>query len=367
MNVGWIAPIDTRCGIAFYAKRYAESLSDFCTVTKLDPQNFLIKRKEFLRALSGCDCVHLQYETSFFLQGHSDFYPDLCKSIRQRKIVTLHELYRTAPGVFPRDALTGPWPLSTVKKIAWDLRHPHWAAFAKHQRKKFYADVVIVHSKFQKEILLERGFPNEKIAAIPLPIRKHAETAVVKDKDALPVVLGATGFINPAYDYELLFEVLEAMTIPWRFVWVGGARRDEDERLLHGINQKIDKREWREKFTVTGWVPDEARDRLLDEMHVFCAFFKERSSSESLADAVGAKTPIIASRIALTEELARFGPVLVLAPSEPDKIAKTITEMIFDKALNQRIKEAQALYGETYSTAACCRRVVDLYEKVVSI
>jgi glycosyltransferase involved in cell wall biosynthesis len=366
MKVGWIAPLHKKCGIAFYAERYAEALSSYCTVIKLDPEDFVRSGTDFLSALTGCSCVHIQYETSFFLHGRADFYPDLCGRIGLKKIVTLHELYRTVPGVFPREDILGAWPLKAIKRMAWDVRHPHWAAFARHQAAQFHADAVIVHSNFQKEILSDKRFDPDKIVVIPLPIRKSAAAEVFKVNVIRPAVLGATGFINPAYDYELLFRVLEAMTTEWRFIWVGGVRRDEDRRLLRWIEHEIDARGWRDRFTITGWVPDDERDRLLKGMHVFCAFFKERSSSESLGDAIAARTPVIACRIPLTEEISRYGPVLVLAPSEPEAIALTILKTISDKALLQKIEQAQANYSETNSPANCARSLVALYEKLIN-
>jgi glycosyltransferase involved in cell wall biosynthesis len=366
MNVGWIAPLNKKCGIAFYARRYADALSGHVRIIESDPDDFCRNRKDFLERMSGCDCVHIQYETSFFLNGRLDFYPELCRKIQGKKIVTLHEVYRRIPSVFPRENIKGTWPLKAIKEIVWDLKHPHWALFTKHLHTSFFADAIIVHSQFQKEILIEKGVDKEKINVVPLPIKVRPEAKVRPWNNALTIELGATGFINPSYDYDLLFKVLECIDRDWRFFWVGGLRRNDDAGLLRWLEQEIEKRGWKQRFTITGWVSDDERDRRLDEMHVFCAFFKDRSSSESLADAIAAKKLIIAGRIPLTEEIAGHGPVLVLAQQEPEAIAQTIWQSLSDKTLLQSIERAQVRYGETYSYAECAKIVVDLYEKVAN-
>jgi glycosyltransferase involved in cell wall biosynthesis len=367
MNVGWIAPLNKKCGIAFYARKYADALSGHVRIIESDPDDFCRNRNEFLDKISGCECVHIQYETSFFLNGRLDFYPELCRRIQGKKIVTLHEVYRRIPGVFPRENIKGMRPLKAIKEIVWDIRHRHWALFTKHLCESFFADALIVHSQFQKEILIEKGVDKEKINVVPLPIKVRPEAKVRPWNNALTIELGASGFINPSYDYDLLFKVLECVDGDWRFCWIGGLRRNEDAGLLHSIEREITRRGWKQRFTITGWVSDDERDRRLDEMHVFCAFFKDRSSSESLADAIAAKKLIIAGRIPLTEEIANHGPVLVLAQQEPEAIAQTILKTISDKALLNSIELAQTRYAETYSYEACSGQVASLYKKVIAL
>jgi glycosyltransferase involved in cell wall biosynthesis len=366
MNVGWIAPLKRKCGIAFYSRKYADALSRHVRLIECDPVDFVIGRKIFLDGLSGCDCVHIQYESSFFFHGRHDFYPELCRQIRARKIITLHEIYRNAPGVFPRGNIRGTWPVKAMKEILWDIRHPHWAAWTKHLRDSFHADVIIVHSLFQKEILIEKGLGKELIDVVPLPIKARAETQFRQNADGRGIVLGSTGFINPLYDYGLLLDVLGRIKGDWRFVWVGGLRRNDDAGVLGWLEQEIDKRGWTGRFTITGWVPDAERDRLLDELDVYCAFFKERSSSESLADAIAAKKPIVATRIPLTEEIVSHGPVLLLAPDGAEKTAECISALFGDRDRRHSLERAAAAYGRRYSYEACAQKLTDLYERVVA-
>jgi glycosyltransferase involved in cell wall biosynthesis len=369
MKVGWIAPLDKKCGIAFYSRKYADAISRLVQLVECDPSGFQSDRRGFLASIAGCDCVHIQYEPSFFLRGRRDFYQELCRQIRAKKIVSLHEVYREIPGVFPRENIRGNWPIRALRKFVWDQRHPHWAAFARHLGASFHADALVVHSHFQKEILAEKGIDKEKITVIPLPIKVRPETKTGPAGRAgvdATTSLGASGFINPLYDYDMLVRVLDNMKEAWRFTWVGGIRRDEDAAILGRLEGEIDKRGWGHKFTITGWVSDEERDRLVDGMDVFCAFFKERSSSESLADAIAARKPIIASRIPLTEELATCGPLLLLAPPGPEETAQCIRALLADRNRLRSMEQAAAAYGRKYSYEECSTTMKGLYERVIA-
>jgi glycosyltransferase involved in cell wall biosynthesis len=366
MKVGWVAPLHAKCGIAFYAGKYAKALSGHVELVECDPEDFCHDRKGFSARLSGCDCVHIQYETSLFRHGHKDWYPALCREVRAKKIVTLHEIYRQAPEVFPRENLTGARPLRALKGLLWDVRHPHWASFARHCRASFFADAIVVHSQFQKHILLEKGIDREKIGVIPMPVQPRRQTKTKAVRETREIVLGATGFINPLYDYDLLVKVLDKIKGEWRFIWVGGLRRNEDVNILRDLEREIDRRGWKQRFTITGWVSDEERDRLLDEMHVFCAFFKERSSSESLADAIASAKIIVATRIPLSEEMAAQGPVLALAPKSPQETAELIAGLLSDGQRRRSMEQASSAYAKTYSYDECAKTLAALYERVIA-
>jgi glycosyltransferase involved in cell wall biosynthesis len=366
MRVGWVAPLHAKCGIAFYAGKYAHALSGHVELVECDPEDFGHDRKGFSARLSGCDCVHIQYETSLFCRGRSDLYPGLCREIHAKKIVTLHEIYRQAPGVFPRENLTGTGPVRVLKEFLWDIRHPHWAWFARHMHASFFADAIVVHSQFQKHILMEKGIDKEKIAVIPMPVQPRRQIITKAVRETGEIILGATGFINPLYDYDLLVKVLEKMKGGWRFNWVGGLRRNEDVNILRDLEREIDRRGWKQRFTITGWVSDDERDRLLDEMHIFCAFFKDRSSSESLADAIAAAKIIVATRMPLSEELVVQGPVLALAPKSPQETAELIEGLLSDGQRRRSMEQASSAYAKTYSYDECAKTLAALYERLIA-
>jgi glycosyltransferase involved in cell wall biosynthesis len=368
MKIAWIVPRAGPCGISYYADQYAAALSKLVSLVECDPEEFVKDRKSLVDKISGCDLAHLQYDPSFFFKGGNDFFPSLCRSIRCKKIITVHEVYRIVPGVFPRENIRGAWPVKRAKQWLWDVRHPHWAAFNRNAAHNFFADAILVHAQFHRPILAARGVAESKITVVPLPVRSWSSGAAPQFSPGRPIALGATGFVNPLYDYDLLLSVLEKIAVPWRFIWVGGVRRQEDAALARSLQAKIDKRVWRDRFLVSGPVDDRERDRLFAEVQIACMFFKDRSSSASLAEAIAARRYIVATRIPLTEELVAEEPLAVLADADADAkaIAKKIMEVCSDDALRRSLERGCAAYGERFGFDACSRSVVAVYERLLS-
>ena len=177
MKIAWIVPRARPCGISYYADQYAAALSKQVSLVECDPEEFVKDRKSLADKVSGCDLAHLQYDPSFFFKGGNDFFPALCRSIRCKKIITVHEVYRIVPGVFPRENMKGVWPVKRAKQWLWDFRHPHWAAFSRHAAHNFFADAILVHARFHRAILAARGVDESKITVIPLPVRSWSNGA----------------------------------------------------------------------------------------------------------------------------------------------------------------------------------------------
>ena len=157
MKVAWIFPQASQCGITFYSRKYLTALSELVDVACLDPVDFITNKRFFIKTIESCELCHIQYETSFFLSHKKDFYNALCKAIKRPIVVTLHEIYERFPDIFPRDEITGNFIVKPVKKLLYDVRHPHATAFYRHLSRHFNAEKFVVHANFQKEILMKKG------------------------------------------------------------------------------------------------------------------------------------------------------------------------------------------------------------------
>jgi glycosyltransferase involved in cell wall biosynthesis len=365
MKVAWIFPQKKMCGISFYSHAYVEALRPSVEVVCLDPDDFASRPAQTSGACNRCELVHIQYETSFFLKKNRDFYPDICSSIKRPLVVTLHEVYDQFPGVFPRDALTGPWPVLKMRQWLYDWRHPYVTALAKHTHLKFYSRVLIVHSRFQRDILARKGVSPDLVSVFPVPVGSNEPKAARPWNGNGPLNLAATGFVSDSYDYELLFDTLALCEFPWRFTWIGGVRRPDDRRVLEKIQREIDRKGWRDRFSVTGALSDAQRDELLGAAHVYCAFFKYKSSSESLATAIGGGTLVVATDMRLTREMSAQFPVMVITRPEPSEAAEAIRRVADDKALQESLRQALKDYCHEYSRERMARRLVSFYEKEI--
>lgn len=367
MKITWIFPRNKACGISFYSQKYVQALRRSVAIECLDPLDFRNNRKEFLKIVQSCQVCHIQYETSFFLLKNKDFYPDFCSAIKCPIIVTLHEVYKQFPDVFPRDEIQGNIFTKPIKKYIYDRRHPHATAFGRHGAKGFYADKIIVHARFQKDILIEKGLRPDAIEVLPVPIKSINKTFRNEWEKGRALNLAATGFINPSYDYELLFKALDLCKIPWKFTWIGGVRRAEDQALLDTIKADIAKRGWEKRFVVTGSISDERRDALLSNIQVYCAIFKHKSSSESLATAIGARTLIVATRLQLTEEMASEFPVMHIVDNDPAKIAAAIKKISSNARVRGSLTNACEKYSRKYSYANMAEQMATTYEDLQTV
>jgi hypothetical protein len=148
------------------------------------------------------------------------------------------------------------------------------------------------------------------------------------------------------------------------------------------LEQEIAGRGWSDKFVITGWVGNERRNELLRAAHFICAFFSHRSSSGSIASALGMKKIIFATDIPLTRELSAESNVICLVDGTAAGIASQIVEMAKDAAQRDRIlsaikawlpehtvervaEKAAQFYAEIVTDGAPARRVVACCRKVI--
>jgi hypothetical protein len=362
MKIAWIFPQNAQCGISFYSKKYISALSDNADIVCLDPMDFTTDKRLFIEAIESCDLCHIQYETSFFIAHKRNFYGALCKAIKLPIIVTLHEIYERFPDIFPREEITGNFIVKPVKKLLYDIRHPHATAFARHLSRQFYADKIVVHANFQKEILVKKGMRPSILEVLPVPIKPLDREAAIDLDSARDVELVATGFINPSYDYALLFKTLDLCDFRWKFTWIGAARRPQDQELLWTIRVEIAKRNWENRFVVTGRISDEKRDALIFGARVYCAFFKYKSSSESVAVAIGARLPILCSNLPLFREMASEFQVMRIVDDDPKGIAAAIKKTALDENVRTDCIAACENYSTRYGVAAMSEKMIALYK-----
>lgn len=366
MKIAWIFPQNKLCGISFYSQKYVQALRRSITIECLNPLDYVNNKKAFLKSIQSCDVCHIQYETSFFLLKNKDFFFSMCSAIKRPIVVTLHEVYKQFPNVFPRDEIKGNFITKPIKEYVYDKRHPFVTSFARLVSKGFHADKIIVHAQFQKDILIEKGLKAPAIDVLPIPVQLIDNKKQNEWKNGQVLYLASTGFINPSYDYELLFKTLDLLDMPWEFTWIGGVRRPEDHGLLEAIQSGVVKRGWENRFVITGEVSDEKRDAMLSNTHIYCAMFKHKSSSESLATAIGARSLIIATKLPLTEEMTSEFPAMHLVDNDPSAIVDAIKKIASDIQARKPLADAIEKYSRLYSYENLAKEMVSKYERLLS-
>jgi glycosyltransferase involved in cell wall biosynthesis len=154
--------------------------------------------------------------------------------------------------------------------------------------------------------------------------------------------------------------------LPWKYTWIGGVRRPDDQKLFEDLHKEIERRNWRSRFFITGIVSKEKRDELLSGAHIYCAFFNYKSASGSLATAIGSRTMILSTPLPLTREMSQRFPVMMIAPAKPSEMAAMIRQMATDTDLQRCLGKAMDDYCREYGRKRMARRLASFYESELS-
>ena len=362
MRVAWIYPKTERCGISIHARNYIDSLKNHLDILEIDTDDFCSDSHQNTQLLDSADLVHLQYESSFFLKGRNDFFFRTLSRINKPLLVSLHEVYREFPGVFARSKISGPLFLRVIRRLIYDYRHPAQTAYRKHLGKNFGADLVLVHHHYHKKILTESGADPSKIEVLALPVKISSESIPFKWTSDHEIHLGSTGFINPQFNYDLLFSILKKLDKKWRFTWIGGIRNSEQQELFNRIMSTLNQNGWDNQFRITGWVSEEEQSRFLKELDIYMALFSNRASSASLNRAIGALIPIIATQLPLTEEInSPHCSPLVVIPPECESAIDAINSILTRKGFREKLLQNVGKYAEIHSYSAMSLKLVEIY------
>jgi hypothetical protein len=361
MVVGWLFPHRERCGIAIYSRNYCAALNNHCQIISVNSDHLLDGDRHLYEQLEICDCIHIQYETSFFLKNRSDHYFSILKRTKKPIVVSLHEVYEQFPGVFSRDKIRDGTILSPIKKWLYDYRHPYQTAYRQHLQAGFGASRLLVHHRFQKAILENRLPPSCPVIVQPMPV--YQDSRVLQSTKTDTLSLGTTGFINPEYDYNLLFDTLTTLKSNWKFTWIGGIRTTEHQNLLDNIHKEIQSRNWTERFSITGWVSEETQSTHLSNIDIHLALFKNRSSSASIARALGARKLIIATENQIVSEINDSLGTDVIKVVKPAsfEVAEAIEIMSTNKNEISRYYQSIDQYVAKYNFTTMASSMFDIY------
>lgn len=362
MKVAWIYPKNKKCGISFYSKNYINELIKLLDVDSYDIEEVISDLKINPSLLDDYDLVHIQYETALFYINNKDYFLLLIKHIKKPTIVSLHEVYKNFPGVYPREQIKG--ILTPIKKLIYDLKHPLQNLLKLHQKKSFYSDVILVHYQFQKEILIEKKLQEDNIKVIELPYEKYSQINVASLTN-IQISLGSIGFINLNYDYNYLFDVLEKLTIPWSFKWLGGLRTTNDLHLYNKISNKIKEMKWEDRFIITDWLSDEDFQKEFSYFDILLHFFKNRSSSSSLCKSISFGIPVIATQLPLTEDISKKCNVVLTDPNNSPSAANTIEELYYSKEKREHISNSEFQYANLNTYEIQAKRLLEIYKDTI--
>lgn len=369
MLIGWVYPHQMKCGISIYAREYLETKTLRGVTLSIDPAELLCTADEVREKMERCDIIHVQYEAGSLYRNKKDLFKKILSMVKKPLMVSLHEVYEQDPFAFPRYGIAGVPPLRWIRRVLYDRRHPVQTCQMRHLACQFGADIITVPYRYHAGILVQKKIDPNKIRLLELPVPEMRSNGGQPFGKLPKVHLGAVGFINPAFDYQLLFQVLDGMQRPWTFTWMGGLRDGDDDALLLQLRDEIDRRAWKDRFVITGWLSDDVMDNYLAELDIVLALFIFRSSSASLARALGAKKPVIATELPLTKELAESNGAdtpspLLITGRKKETVIDTIERLCSDVSKQERLLRGISQFCMSRDYESSAKKLMALYEEM---
>lgn len=364
-----------KCGIAAYTSFLVEEMrkiSPKIHVRVIAEKEALPVRRKFFEVIpcwsrnedyveqilahsNDVDILHVQHEYSIY--KFDDRLPTLLESLprKVKKVITIHCVR----------------PAQVSER--WDIDENYAGRIAK------LADHVIVHLESQREILLRLGLSSGRISVIPHGTRIiRVNRRVSRRKLGLPQngkIILMFGFVKPHkclhVAIEALHKVLKKLNDKVYLFIAGGlapTAPKEHKDYAHLLRRKI--RELKLEGNVifaNKYFPDEDVPYVFGSCDIvlFPYYEEDRSASGSLHLAIGAKKPVIASRIPKFEELKNISDELLVLPYNSETIANLILKIFNDPSFRNYILKRTEAYRKLTSWKNTARRHLELYKRLI--
>lgn len=373
MKIAYVSTyLPKQCGIATYTDYLIRG------ITKVDPESeikvvaekgaSLVNREKFevvpcwdrnedyvepiIKHTKGRDVVHIQHEYSIY--KFDDRLPTLLRELNGtvKKVITIHCV---RPSQFSE---RGAVDENFVKRIAG------------------LADEVIVHLPSQAAILTRLEIPTKKIRVIPHGTEisdenKRDSRKKLKIPEDGRVIL-MFGFIKRHKCLHIVLEALDEIRTKVKDVYLfvaGGLAPNaekEDKDYIKDIDKRIEKLALQKNVIFPNrFFPNSDVPYLFGACDVvlFPYYEEDRSASGSLHLAIGAKKPVIASRIPKFEELKNICDELLVLPYNSSGIARIAIRLFEDPEFAEYVLERTSEYRKLTSWEVVASQHLELYRR----
>ncbi len=298
----------------------------------------------------GADVIHIQHEYSIYKRDKR--LPSLLQGLDRnaKKVLTIH----------------------CVRPAQFSERGAVDEEFA--GRIARLADQVIVHLSSQKAVLERLAVSSEKIYIIPHGTELSNEGREASRKRLeLPgdaKILLMFGFIKKHKCLDVVLEALSETLEKFKDVYLlvaGGlapaaSKKDRDYATL--VSKRIGELGLQKNVIYPNrFFPNEDVPYLFgaSDVVLFPYYEEDRSASGSFHLAIGAKKPVIASRIPKFEELKNICDELLVLPYNSSGIAKIVIRLFEDQAFRQYVIDRTDEYRKLTSWRAVAGEHLKLY------
>jgi glycosyltransferase involved in cell wall biosynthesis len=355
MKTALIVPSRGNCGISDYSFDLRSAYKG-----EMDIQN------DPLFKATGYDIIHVQFEATLFRNKRTTLFPKLMqRNGNLVKVVTVHEVWEENPYVSKRPE--GNSLVDKLRKIRYDVNHALELREERLARLRYLSDAVIVHTRYAKHILTRKGCDPEIIHVLPMPIffrrpdpRTVPGLAVNKNK----LIALMFGFISSVIDYETVLNAFSEVKNIYTLVIAGGLRRPEDTVINSTIDKLIEEKELMNHVVKLGHVAKKDLDALFTSANIFIHAPKIKTASASLANAMGAGLPVIATdHHHISEINAEHNCIRTFKTGDFETLTFHMRELA-DKEERVNARERVRFYAEDHSLEKFAESHLSLYRRL---
>lgn len=363
---------EARCGIADYNRRLAAELEHHVTVEivrePLAPGSVTAdwhRYRALGAALNAGDLGHIHHAHSFW-GGRSPLrnaLPAFLAAARSPLVMTVHDVFgggmhgwqAVPPATRGRGAKRLAWAVAAAAQEAWLRR-----ALPRLRR-------LIVHADWQRPALRRAGASPAQITVIPFPVHEVEVAPRPLSRAALGIpddwlLLALFGFPAPRKGFDTAVEALAHLPANAHLLLAGGATLPEHEATLRNLRDLAGRLGVGDRLHVTGYLPEARLPTVWGASDIVLAPFRESTGSSSLATAIAAARPIVASAIPAHREIVARQPCLHLVPpGDPTALAAAVQRITTDPAHAAALQRASTAYRHAHSVAATAARTAALY------
>jgi glycosyltransferase involved in cell wall biosynthesis len=299
------------------------------------------------------EVVHIQHEYSIY--KFDSRLPRLLKKLKAKKVITIHCV---RPSQFsPRGSIDE----NFAREIA------------------SLCDRVILHLPSQEAILTRLGIPKGKISVIPHGTEVSRENKIFSRRRLnLPLrkkILLMFGFVKPHKCLDIALEALNEVRkeVKEVLLFIAGGlsptAQEEDRNYLKLIKKKITELKLQKNIIFPNkFFPNRDVPYLFgaSDIILFPYYEEDRSASGALHLSIGARKPVVASRIPKFEELKNICDELLVLPYNSLGLAKIITRLIKDREFLKYILSQTETYCQETSWEVTAKKHLQIYKELRS-
>ncbi len=276
------------------------------------------------------DAVYVHYERS--LLPNIDKLKKLGAALGKKGFLIPHEIYEEDPFAFPYHKVDSKLAfLRALKKWLYRRKHQNFFQEKEIQKKNYFFENVVCLSRSNHKQLLAKGArPLDSIIPLAAPDAKNfgspkatPQIFVANSSFSLRWI-AVFGFINPANDYQILFDLLKELPSNFNLILIGGDKGNH--QLLEDIKINVSNMGLGQRFYYTGYLQPDEITSYLQHCHFFICPFKHKSNSSSILQLFSFGKPIYGSKIPILEELKQMGAPIEIYQNVRDLKEKLLAQ-----------------------------------------